>query len=408
MFFSTQWTRAFHFKWHTHGTLSAHVETWHTSGWKRWYHLLKEEFESPLGRHLKKMLRILKNIILVTLPTLVVLAILLEIFFRIGIPASNPPRGYFDEEALIYRFLIGQDEGLFTIGPLAQQRGRWRINNVGWNSPVDYELAGNKPKVAVIGDSYIAALQVDSDKSYPALVNAALDDVDVYSFGVSGAPLSHYLHMSRYVGRTFDPDTLVINLILNDFAESIYDGTRPHWLTIEVTDDGVEEVQPRRNPSFIQYSRSKQLLRHSALVRYTIFNLKLPGLMQRLTARSEDFEDNTDRGRIQRRRDEVEVATSYVMNQIRLENPDRRIIYVIDGPKQSIYAGSEPSDVIQFIYRIVTAGASESGSELLNLWPAMQEQFRRDGVKFNSEHDGHWDEYGHAFVAMQFLNLFQD
>lgn len=301
--------------------------------------------------------------------------------------------------------MVGQDEGLFTIGPLAQQRGRWHINNAGWNNPADYESAGQKPKVAVIGDSYIAALQVDIEKSYPALVNAVMEDVDVYSFGVSGAPLSHYLHMSRYVARVFDPETLIINLILNDFAESIYPGTGPHWLTLRVKDSGLEEVQPRRNPAFTQYSRTKQVLRHSALVRYAMFNLQLKSLLLQLKSKSNNYEDNTDLGQIQRRRDDISLATLYVMNQIRLENPDRRIIYVIDGPKQSMYAGTAPSEEIRFIYEVVEEGAMETGAELLNLWPFMQEQFEKDGIKFNSEYDGHWDEHGHAFVADKVLQL---
>jgi len=351
------------------------------------------------------MPRTLKNIIFLTIPTLIVLAVILEIFFRIGIPACNRPRTFFDEETLVYRFMVGEDEGLFTIGPLARQRGRWHINNAGWNNPTDYEAVGGKSKVAVIGDSYIEAFQVDIEKSYPALVNAALEDIDVYSFGVSGAPLSQHLHMSRHVARVFDPETLIISLTMNDFPESIYPGTGPHWLTLRVRESGLEEVQPRRNPAFTQYSRTKQILRHSALARYAMFNLDLKRRLLLLLSKNNNFEDNVDLDKIQRRRDEIGSATQYVMNQIRLENPDRRIIYVINGPMTSIYAGTSPSEEIRFIYEIAQESAKKADAEFLNLWPLMQERFDRDGIKFNSEYDTHWNEYGHAFVAEKVLQL---
>ena len=301
--------------------------------------------------------------------------------------------------------MVGEDEGLFTIGPLARQRGRWHINNAGWNNPADYEAAGGKPKVAIIGDSYIEAFQVDIEKSYPALINAALEDIDVYSFGFSGAPLSHYLHMSRHVARAFDPETLIFNLITNDFPESIYPGTAPHWLTLRVGDSGPEEVQPSRDPAFTGVSRTKQILRHSALARYAMFNLQLKRLLLQLKSKSNNYEENIDLGQIQHRREKISIASLYVMNQIRRENPDRRIIYVIDGPRQSIYAGTAPSEEVRFLYEIAEEGAKETGAEFLNLWPLMQEQFEKDGIKFNSEYDAHWDEHGHAFVAEKVLPL---
>jgi hypothetical protein len=64
-----------------------------------------------------------------------------------------------------------------------------------------------------------------------------------------------------------------------------------------------------------------------------------------------------------------------------------------------------PSEEILYIYDVVESGAAETEAELLNLWPLMQEEFAKNGKKFNSEYDGHWDAYGHGFVADQLLPL---
>jgi len=112
----------------------------------------------------------LKNILTVTFPAFLFTCIVLEFFFRWVIPASNPPMGFFDEKEKIYSFSNEKQEGTITIGRFAQIRTTWRINNRNWNYPIDYHRIDNKNLIAVIGDSYIEAFQVDVDQNYPYLL----------------------------------------------------------------------------------------------------------------------------------------------------------------------------------------------------------------------------------------------
>ena len=167
-------------------------------------------------------MKTLKNILFATLPSILVLLIILEAFFRIVIPASDPPRGFFDEKEKMYSFSNKKEKGVITIGRFAEIRVRWRINNMYWNYPIDYYPVDDKKLIAVIGDSYIEASQVNVGENYPYLLRGKLiNDYEVYAFGMAGAPLSQYLHISRYVNRHFNPDILIFNLVHNDFDESI-------------------------------------------------------------------------------------------------------------------------------------------------------------------------------------------
>lgn len=56
---------------------------------------------------------------------------------------------------------------------------------------------------------------------------------DVYSFGISGAGLSEFLQISRYVRKYFDPEILVINVVDNDFDESL-DPTKAGQLYVKI------------------------------------------------------------------------------------------------------------------------------------------------------------------------------
>ena len=167
-------------------------------------------------------MRYVKGIAFITIPTLVLVAVILEVLFRTIIPASQVPQACFDGVWNIYKFCPGQGSGVSTKGKLAHSASTWRINNAGWNSPIDYQSKGERDRIAVIGDSYVEAFQIDITESYPYLLSNALGaDYEVYSFGISGAPLSQYLNLSRYVVSEFDPDVLIFNVVHNDFEESI-------------------------------------------------------------------------------------------------------------------------------------------------------------------------------------------
>ena len=221
------------------------------------------------------MAKFIKNAITITLPALIILLFMLELFFRFVIPAMDRPRTCFDDGDRILKFCPDAGTGRATFGKFAQQRGRWEINDHGWNSPIAYRTEKDRPRIAVIGDSYIEAFHVDTDKSYPSLMRAEIGDRhDVYSYGISGASLSEYLNISRYVNRHFDPDVVIFNIRYNDFAESVFElnPADTHMLMISITDSSVTETEPRPNYSFSQFSLKRRILRKSAIARYLIIN----------------------------------------------------------------------------------------------------------------------------------------
>lgn len=164
-----------------------------------------------------------KNILLTTLPSVIILFILLEVFFRTVIRADDPPRSLYDENEKMFYFSNVKETGITTIGRFAEIKAHWRVNNMHWNYPLDYSPGKDKKLIAVIGDSYIEAFQVDADKKYPCVLRDMINnEYEVYAFGISGAPLSQYLNISRYVKRHFKPDIIIFNIVHNDFDESIY------------------------------------------------------------------------------------------------------------------------------------------------------------------------------------------
>jgi len=348
---------------------------------------------------------------------LVALAAVLEVVLRTAVPASNRPEAYFNPTDRVWR--VGRDgerQGLATFGPLAQQRAVWRINNDGWNSAIDYQARKSRPRIAVIGDSYIEALQVDADKNYPDLLGYDLGSKwDVYAFGVSGAPLSQYLQMARYVVPKYDPDVVLINIIHNDFHESLAARAplTPQFLRLREDGGEMHEIPPAPDYSASQFSVSKRVLKNAALVRYLYYNLQLRrgavALRTWLARRDQkQYNANVDVASIRQSTDEIERAIDYVFGALNSEFPDLRFIIVMDAPRPEIYDDEPPlGGSVLFLNNLVEEASMHYGFEFLDLTEPMKRAFAETGIRYETPWDGHWNGYGHEFVAAQLLPYFE-
>ncbi|MGB0524181.1 MAG: SGNH/GDSL hydrolase family protein [Flammeovirgaceae bacterium] len=353
----------------------------------------------------QRLLSTLKNLIFITLPTLLILLIALELFFRFGIRASDPPNNYFDETQRLYCFDDVGETGLFTIGKFADIQTSWQINNYRWNAPIDYHPSLKQPLISIIGDSYIEAFQVDVDKNYPSLLRKLLaDEYQVYSFGKSGNPFSQYLHLSRYVTQHFDPEVLVFNLVHNDFGESIQ-RLYPHksyMMQLAIDQQGqIKETTPKAPLAAPQYHFWKRWLRKSAIFRYFIFNLKLTGNTSVIPkkAKTKKFEANVKVEKLKKRQDLIQKATAYLVKTIRNENPDKQIIMVLDAPRHHIYQQTLQASEVNWIHHMMDSLCVQHQVDFIDLTPVMTQDYQKNRQKFNSDLDNHWNTYGHQLVA---------
>ncbi len=352
---------------------------------------------------LETLRRLLKRLLLLTLPSIAAVALLLELVFRLFIPANDPPLPFFDEPTGIYHLSTERRSGLATFGPLATVRGRWRINDAGWNSPVDYRPEKSTPRIAVIGDSYVEALQVDADERFPSLLRGMLgNEWQVYSFGIDGAPLSQYLQMARFVCHTYDPDVVVITVVHNDFAGSVRElnPSRMPMLTIRVGPEGhVQEIPPQPDRSSLQYHPVKRAVARSALVRWVLWNSGVRTMLLRRRVGPEAIDANINADAVLRHLQAITTATDAIIRRLQDVAGARRLVFVMDAPREAIYEGREPHPGVAALHRVMAEACHRHGCELVDLWQPMAAEYLATGTKFNSDVDHHWNQAGHAFVA---------
>ncbi len=355
-----------------------------------------------------KLVPALKNFFIISLPAVLLLLLLLEGVFRWIIPASNPPDLYFDPAGKMIRYdNRTQTDGLVTSGKWAQVQARWHINNYGWNSALDYqpERDSTKQRIAVIGDSYIAALIVDVNANFMALMQKQLGDgYEIYSFGKSGIPASHYLHINRYVLHNFNPDCIIVHFVHNDFVESLHDyEVHPECLQLSLEAESVREIAP----AGLKLADG-QGLKKSALFRYLYYNLNIYRLNQNIMfKRRPVYNANVDVQVMQKYRADLERVMHYIISTLQRETAGKRLLLMMDGPRYDIYADNLAGSNIIWINQLFDRICRENGVEFLDLTDAFARDYKIHQRRFNWDWDAHWNDYGHEVVATAVLDYLQ-
>jgi hypothetical protein len=166
---------------------------------------------------------------------------------------------------------------LHSLGWDMHNINRGHINNAGFVNDYDYHRDDPLSLLAVVGDSYIEARMVPFADTVQGRLSRMLNGRSrVYSFAAAGAPLSQYLIWAQHAVRAYGASTLVINIVGNDFDESLitYKAMPGFW---HYAPDELGELRLRlveHRPGWV-----KELARESALARYIVMNLKLHEVM---------------------------------------------------------------------------------------------------------------------------------
>lgn len=342
--------------------------------------------------------------------SLLALLLLAEVFFRVALPAPQVPAPAWIDEVLRHR--PGQ-RGVYWRGD--DFRAPFAINAQGWNSgrahyPVE---RGTGLRIAVVGDSYVEALQVPPDASLAEELERRLPGSEVFRYGISGAPLSQYLHMARRAALPASPDVLVVLLVHNDFDES--HGRRAgfytsSFLTFDLKPDGsVAEIPP------VPYRQGalSWLRNNSATWRYLTHGrmLSLGALRRALLPGGEPgrYEANVDVSGLEDREELDRRATAHAFARLAeaCAAAGTRLLLVMDGVREGIEAGRLTGAEAEYgagalrLNRMARQEAERLGIAFLDLHGAFAEDFRNNARPFGHPTDGHWNAHAHALAARE-------
>ena len=331
-------------------------------------------------------------------------------------------------ELFVFRFvLVASDvpandfvDGLVRYAP--NQRGVWRVRNEiaapyvinaqGWHSGTGDYVVTRKPgvaRVAVVGDSYVEAMQVPYDRSLAERLAVELSrvahPVEAYRFGMSGAPLSQYLYMTEREVSRYRPDWIVVLLVHNDFDESLHPLPGRYtssFLKVRVENGRVvEEVAPRPwRPGATDW------ISQTATIRYLLYRSRVSMSVWREwlnpSARTahDRFGANIDIDAVLRQMPDIVAATDHLFGRLNAvaRGSGARLLLAMDGDRQALYAGA--AEVRTLALNAMAAElARRHGILFVDLHPVFSADWRANAKRFDYASDNHWNEYGHAVAA---------
>ena len=332
-------------------------------------------------------------------------------------------------ELVVFRFVwLASDvpshdfkNGLVRYAP--NQRGVWRvrdeiaapyrINAQGWNSGLgDYRIE-RRPgiaRIALVGDSYVEALQVPFNHSagedLAALLGTDAHPVEVYRFAISGAPMSQYLAMVEHEVVAYKPDWIIVQIVDNDFDESFnfVPGTyTSSFLKLRVVDGRVVgEIPPKAwTATYLDW------LRQSAITRFFFYRWQIRPqfLLRELLPQAKAaslYDRYANTGEIERALADPAgdaAVTNYTFG--RLDDVARaagaRLLLAMDGDRAALY--DQYDSPAKPLHELVARAAGARGIPLVDLDPVFAADWQAHHRRFNPHSDGHWNEYGHEVVA---------
>ncbi len=278
------------------------------------------------------------------------------------------------------------------------------VNNAGFVSDVAYRADAPGPLLAVVGDSYVEAVMVPYRSTCAGRLATLLEPAArVYSFGMSGAPLSQYLAFARHARDTYRPDGLVVVVIDNDYDESLIEyGAKVRFHQFADRGEGVALERIDHAPSL----RSRLLLR-SALVRYLVYNLQALESARRVRSRIAGTEDprlfsvhtpaRAERARVAASKRAVDAFLDLLPAYAGLD--PGRIAFVVDGIRPRLYDGralaAARGSFVDVMRRYFLANADRAGYAAIDLQPRFIAHYRRHRQRFEWPRDDHWNALGH-------------
>jgi hypothetical protein len=87
------------------------------------------------------------------------------------------------------------------------------------------------------------------------------------------------------------------------------------------------------------------------------------------------------------------------METIKSEFGNKKILFIMDAPRWQIYEGQLDKARSLELNNLVSQVCDSLDLQFIDLTSYMQNDYSKNKQRFETDYDGHWNEYGHKFVA---------
>jgi len=245
----------------------------------------------------------------------------------------------------------------------------------------------------------VEALMVPHEQTVQGRLASKLSDkARVYSFAVSGAPLSQYLNFAELATSKFESDALVFVIISNDFDESLLRyKSAPGFYYFKESGESLDLVRQDYKASLFV-----KLVRHSRLARYLLVNLQIFNLLNRLFGKNQEYVANVAANVDPERLEDSKKAVGTFLKQLLQMDGVRKekVLFLVDGIRQEIYSENrKPGSYFHQMREYFLHQSEKLGIEAIDLHEVFETDFLQNKQRFEFAEDAHWNGYAHGVVS---------
>lgn len=275
---------------------------------------------------------------------------------------------------------------------------RFRVNNVGFNNGRDYTRERRQApiRVAVVGDSFVEALQVEVDRSFSQIMELELQergiDVEVYSFGVSGFGTSQVLHLVQETVLSYSPDFLIYLFIPNDLGDSSAYRGRSRWTPQYDLDSGGDLVQlPHRTYKLPAW---RQLVKHSRLFRYLYYQRRLSEVIRSRGQPPPAERPSPGSGASNPQREQAWLVVEELLSRLDESLQQNRVPWLL------VWQGEADLDFYRDVRTELESIARRRELPYYDLSVDFAQDYAGHARRYRFRRDGHWNRAGHAVAGV--------
>jgi SGNH hydrolase-like domain, acetyltransferase AlgX len=291
-----------------------------------------------------------------------------------------------------------------------------RSNAQGFLANYDYDRTATTPLVAVVGDSFVEALNVSFAEGLTGRLSTALGARGrAYAFAQSGSPLSQYVAYAAHACAVYHPERLVVVVVGNDFDESVYAHRRRN---------GIFHLYPRAEGGFDHRLTPlpapgllERIARRSALALYLMRNVGITNViaetlrinLAQAAPQGDRYVGNTSADANSARVAEGEQVIAWFLDTL----PGaaclaaRDIVLVVDAMRPQIYDDNALKAVRTSYFNLMRAkliaDAAARGFNVVDLEAPLRAAYGVEPIPFEFPGDMHWNAHGHVVAAAAVL-----
>jgi len=336
--------------------------------------------------------------------------VMLEIFFRL-LPVSGDEKTQPVNSGNPYIHLEPNRDVTWSIGWDFHIVAKKHVNNYGYTSDYDYTRNDKRPNLAVIGDSFVQAIQVKNHQTMHGVLSERIaKQGSVYGIGINGAPLSQYLAFSRFAYQELSVDALTFIIIANDFDESLLKYKRaPGFHYFIENEGGCCDLQ---RIDWLGKSLMGKVANYSALIRYLLVNVgidrsKINWIWKgtKSTVKTKfvgNVAAQVEENRLEDSMLSVDEFFRLLPEYSKLKTD--KIQFVIDGMRPNLYSADGMVDAegsyFDKMRRYFMQKARDLGYEVIDMQPVFMQHYTDTGEQLEFYPvDAHWNMLGHKLVA---------